>query len=202
MELTQALTTIYSYLGVADPVKQADVIFICGGSSLLPVKKAAELYELGLASKIVVISNWGTFSAPETKAKGEAYQFARELMRLGVPKKDIYWQSLIGNSLEEAREALPFMQKHGLNPKTILLVDRPVHQRRAWATFTKWNPEIKFINVPADEPLKENKETKERVIAELERLVKYAQDGSLTKQEFPPEVLEAWKVLKKKTVKA
>lgn len=186
---------VYDYLALSDPLEKADVIFIAGGSTLYPVFKAAELFKKGLAPKIVTISDWGTFSNPDWKEKGEAFIFHQELLKLGIPDKDIYWLSIIKNSLEEAQEALPFMKKNKIFPQKMILVDRPVHQRREFATFVSQNPDLKIINCPADEPFNPNQETLDRVVAEMERLEKYAKEGDLTPQTILLKVEKAWKNL-------
>lgn len=88
------------------------------------------------------------------------------------------------------------MRKHGINPKKVIIVDRPLHQRREWATFAKTWPKIKFINCPADEPLIFNQFHLDIAVSELERLKIYEKKGDLVKQDFPDNVLLAWDFLK------
>jgi len=193
-----ALEVVFDYLKISDKPQKADVIFICGGSSYLPVVKAAELYKKGFAKKIVTISKWGTFSLPETKDKGEAYCFAQKLKKLGIPESDIFAKSIIRNTLEEVQKTVPFMLEHGVDTDRIIVVDRPFHQRRAWAQFTWWYPRLKFINVPADEPLKYDQNSINRAVAEIVRLDRYAKQDTLTPQKLPENVAAAYKLLRTK----
>ena len=109
-------------------------------------------------------------------------------------------EPLATNSLEEAVKSIPLMKKHRINPKKVIIVDRPEHQRREWATFTKQWPVIKFINCPADEPLIYSQKMLDLVVAELERLKKYSEKGDIVFQDFPKEVFESWQFLNSKVV--
>ncbi len=55
------LRQAWDFLSMEDKVEHADVIWIMGGSSLLPVTRASELYKQGFAPKIAFISKGGTF---------------------------------------------------------------------------------------------------------------------------------------------
>lgn len=189
---------IFDFLNLKDILKKADVIFLAGGAVIEPVYKAAEIYKKGYADKIIIVSNSGTFSNPEWVPLGEAVVFRNKLIELGVKEKDIYAENLAASTYEEAILFLPFAKKNGLNPQKIIIVDRPVHQRREWATFKKQNPGLEFISFPADEVLVYNQATLDRLVAEMERLVRYYKNGSLIKQDFPKEVKEAWMSLKGK----
>ena len=72
------------------------------------------------------------------------------------------------------------------------MVARPIHQRRAFATFSQQHPEVKYINCPANEPLDlEDPETLSRLVGEAERLLDYSKKEDITKQEIPLDVLKA-----------
>lgn len=189
---------LFKYLNLKTPLQKADVIFLAGGAVIEPVYKAAELYKKGYSKKIIILAKSGTFSNPQWVPIGEATVFKNKLIELGVKEEDIYAENLATNSYEEAVEFLPFANKHGMTPKKVIVVDRPIHQRREWATFAKQNPDLKFISCSADEELEYSQTTIDRLVAETERLVRYFENGSLIKQEFSKEVKKAWKNLKDK----
>ena len=197
LKLKTKIKLVYDWLAISDPLEKADCIFLVGGSSLLPAAKAADLYRKGYASKIFFDAKGGTFSNPEFMKKGgESIVFYQELLRLGVPEKDLYYKNEAMNTLEEVQIAVPLMQENGINPKSIILVDRPIHQRREYATFLKHFPEIKFINCPADEECDYSRDTIEWLTMETERLKKYADKGDLILQNMPLDISYAYKVLK------
>lgn len=196
IKLKQAVKIVYDYLSISDIPEEADCIFLVGGSSLLPTKKVVELYKKGYATKIFFDTKGGTFSNPEfMKQGGEAVVFHNELLKLGVKNDDIFYKNKAMNTLEEVLMAIPLMKENGINPKSIILVDRPIHQRREWACFKKHFPEIKYINCPADEACDYSDETIKRIIMEMQRLEKYAIKGDLEFQKIPKVVAEAYNIL-------
>ncbi len=195
MNIHEALETVWNYLRIENKTCPADVIFLFGGATLYPVFKAAELYKAGVCRNIVFVSNRGTFSNPEWKDV-EAKMYAKTFVELGIPKNSLFYTPECSNTLEEARFAIPFMEKNGLHPKKIILISRPTHQRRAFATFKKQNPDIVCINVPADEPFVESQDLIDRMVAEIKRLQLYGKKGDIVPQEILQDVKSAWKILK------
>ena len=196
MTKDQAAKILLDFLCLKDQVKKADAIFILGGSSLSPVKKAAELFKKGFSDKIFFISYGGTFTNPDWK-EGEAKMYYKTLRALGIPDKNIFWEEATDNTLDEAKYAISFMKKRGVAPKTVILISRPVHQRRAFATFKKQNPDVRFINIPADEKFSIDKKLIERLIGEMDRLKKYAEKGDLEPQPLNRKLHSAWERLRK-----
>lgn len=194
-KVKSAAKKIWDFLKIVEAEQNADAIFILGGSSLLPVKKAAEIYKEGYSKKIAFISTGGTFTNPRWK-DGEARTYFRTLLSLGIPRKDILWGELTSNTIDEAKEAIRFIRSKDLNPKKVILVDRPVHQRRAFATFKKQNPKVQFINVPCNESFRFTKGLVKRILAELERLKTYARKGDLEPQKLDKNLLEECNTLK------
>jgi len=198
MTKEKAAKILLDFLCLKDQVKKADAIFVLGGSSLFPVKKAAVLFKKGFSDKIFFISYGGTFTNPDWK-EGEAKMYYKTLRALGIPDKNILLEEATDNTLDEAKYAISFMKKRGVDPKTVILISRPVHQRRAFATFKKQNPRVRFINSPADESYEINKELIERLAGEIKRLKKYGRKGDLVTQKFPEEVISAFLFLEKKS---
>ncbi|PIR83432.1 hypothetical protein COU19_00525 [Candidatus Kaiserbacteria bacterium CG10_big_fil_rev_8_21_14_0_10_56_12] len=190
--LKEAIETFFDYLNLREEPAQSDVIFILGGASELPAKKAAELYKRGYAKKIGFISTGGKFGGEKIWGVPENKKYRELLEAEGVPEQDIITQGLTSNTLAEAQEAIPFLRDRGVTVHRMILVSRPIHQRRAFATFKQQHPDINYINCPADEPLApEDPETRQRLVQEAERLLDYAKKGDTERQDIPREVLEA-----------
>jgi len=196
VELEKAIRTFFDYLRVEDKLEKSDAIFILGGSTIAPAEKAAELYKQGYAKYIVALAKRGTFSNPEWQV--DEHQKYREVLEgLGVPSEAILTESIGTNTKIEAQEAIPFLKKKGIDPKQMILVSRPIHQRRAWGTFQAQHPDIKYINCPADEPLDINDlDTRKRLVAEAERILKYAKKGDVQRQEIPHATLRAAAIIR------
>lgn len=202
MKIQEQAKIIWDYLNIVDVPQKADVIFVLGGSTINPIKKAAKLFKADFASKIAFISIGGTFGSKYWKMS-ESAKYHQELLNLGIKENCILYDELSRNTLEEARLAIPFFKKNKLNAKKVILVSRPVHQRRAYATFAKQWPQIKFINCPADEKLTiHDKDLLLRLTQEIERLDLYGKKGDILVQKHSNKVDRAYKQLKNYLSKA
>lgn len=191
-QLEKAVETFFGYLNLKDKPEKADVIFIVGGSSIKPTEKAAQLYKDGYAKKIAFTALGGTYGGDKIWGMPEYEMYKKTLINLGIKEDAIVTRGLATNTLNEAQEAIPFLTENNIDVKKMILVSRPVHQRRAFATFEKQHPEVKYINCPADEPLDLNDlDTRKRLVAEAERLLDYSKKNDLEKQEIPYGVLRA-----------
>jgi uncharacterized SAM-binding protein YcdF (DUF218 family) len=204
--LREAKKTVLNYLDLKDTPRKADVIFVLGGSSLEPVRKAAELYKGGFAPKVAFISTGGTYGGEKVFGMKEHEKYWDVLIEAGVAPKDIITEGLTTNTLVEAQQAIPFIKGHFIDAKSMILVSRPFHQRRAFATFSQQHPEIEYINCPADEASNlEDIEVGKRLVEEIERLLDYSSDKKepdpkykdILKLDIPTEVLKAAAFLRK-----
>lgn len=192
----KAIKIIFDYLAVKDELRKSDAIFLVGGSSLLPCKKVAELYKKGYAKYIFSTTKGGVFSNKDYEnAGGEGLFFKKELIRLGIPESAIFIKNEAMNTLDEIKMSVPFMNENNITPKSLILVDRPVYQRRELATFQKHYPDIKFINCPSDEKIIYDQETLTRVVQEINRLILYGVKGDLKVQDMPKDVISSWSYL-------
>lgn len=122
----------------------------------------------------------------------ENKKYRETLLELGVPEDAIISEGLTTNTLAEAKAAIPFMKERGVHTEQVILVSRPIHQRRAFATFSQQHPNIKYLNCPADEMLDiSHPESVKRLVDEAERLLDYSKKGDIGKQEIPLDVLKA-----------
>lgn len=200
----EAAQELWNYLNLNDSPEPAAAIFVLGGASLKSVEKAKELYDRGFAPKIAFISGTGTFSGSKEWGMPEAQKYHEELIEMGVPESAIVYQSdpqkQSTNTLNEAQEAIPFLNENGINPQKLILVSRPIHQRRAFLTFVQQHPEVeKFINCPADEPLNLNDPNQiSFLISETERLLDYGvKKHDIQRPVIPYEILRAAATVRK-----
>lgn len=191
-KLKKAIETFFNYLRIEDSPEVSDSIFVLGGSSLAPAIKALELYNAGYSSNISFISTGGKFGGDKVWNMPENEMYRKTLLKHNVSPEAIISEGMTTNTLAEARAAIPFLKEHGIDPRQIILVARPIHQRRAFATFRQQHPEVRYINCPADEQLDINDiDTQKRLVAEAERLLDYSQKEDIKKQEIPYDVLRA-----------
>lgn len=195
---------LLNWLAISDNLEQSDLIFLFGGAILEIPEKGFELYKKSYALEIIVTGDNGTFGNPEWN-KPSANIYFDFLIEKGVPRENLVIQNKSTNTLEDVLLALPIINEKQIKIDKVILVSRPVHQRRAFATFAKYFPETKIINSPCKEKYAnslnndELQNLKIRCIQEYERLIKYAKKGDILKQEIPPEIEQSYACLKKKS---
>lgn len=195
LEINNHVARVLNFLSLEDRPEKADIIFILGSSTLAPVIRAAELYHAGYAPNIAFISIGGRFGGDHVWGIPEYVKYRETLNNLSVPERAIFSTGLSTNTLEEAKQAIPFLREQGIDPTKIILVSRPVHQRRAWATFSKQYPAIKFINCPAQEHIEDIEP--DRIVAEIDRLILYGIKGDLLTTEIPVDILDSVEKIRK-----
>lgn len=196
-----AVNVLWNWLAIENKPLKSDIIFLFGGAVIDIPQKGAELYDSKLSDRIVTVGNTGTFGNPEwTKPIAEV--FADYLAGHGVPRSAIFVQNTSMNTLEDVTHALPLLDAEGIKHRTVVLVSRPIHQRRAYATYIKQDPNATTYNIPCDEP-HPNKLKGEafadvalRCAQEYERLIAYAEKGDICAQPAPQEVCEAYETVK------
>lgn len=201
--MKEEIIKLYNWLRMEDKPEKADLIFLFGGDAREIGHKGLELFNADLAPMIITTGDTGTFGPNWGKPCAEV--FADQMLQNGIPKEKILIQNSSTNTPEDIIHALPILEKHDLNSKRIIIVSRPVHQRRAYATFLEQYPnEVVLINQPCNEKLPQEMNDVElrelgfRSIQEYERLIKYADKGDLKRQEIPDEITGVVESLKKR----
>jgi glycosyltransferase involved in cell wall biosynthesis/uncharacterized SAM-binding protein YcdF (DUF218 family) len=185
----------WEYLRINDTLEKADVLFVMGSPSLAVVDKAVELYQAGFAKKIAFISGRGTFSN-HAWGMDEYRKYHEEFLKKGIPESALLYGIGTTNTLEEVKAAIPFLREKGMDPRKMILVSIPVHQRRAYATFAKQFPGIQYINCPAEVPFADTPEFFERIVLEVDRLVAYGAKGDMVEQDVPLDIASIATMLK------
>lgn len=195
-KIQNAIDVVFDYLSIKENPEKSDAIFVAGGATINPAIKAFELYKLGYSKKIISTAKKGTFSNPDW-IEDEAIVYKNKLIELGVPSKSIIIDPISRNSLDEADDSIYLLRQNNIILRKIIIVDRPIHQRREYATFAGLhdNLKIKFINCPADESVEYTQDFINRIVAEMDRLNIYALQGTLRKQYIPLSVKKAYQLL-------
>jgi uncharacterized SAM-binding protein YcdF (DUF218 family) len=116
------------------PVK-ADVLVVLGGGSHERPERAAELFKQGVAP-CVICSGLGDCDANRLV-----------LIRAGVPAAVVVTEGKSHNTYENAEFTVALLRAQHL--KSAIIVTSWYHSRRAWRSFQKAAPEIKFYSRPA-----------------------------------------------------
>jgi uncharacterized SAM-binding protein YcdF (DUF218 family) len=199
---------LWDYHKLDGDLKPADVIFGLGSIDIRTAQRSAELYKQGYGTKILF--SGGVAHTHDmlrtTWEKPEAVVFAEEAISMGVPKEYILIEDKATNTGENITLGYGVLKQSGVNPKSIILVQKPYMERRTYATFAKqWPGEDIVFYVTSlqigfeDYIVKSTQEEQERIInimvGDLQRIKVYPEKGFQIYQEIPSHVWEAYKYL-------
>jgi len=192
---------LWDYLRMGQTPKKSDCILVLGSHDLRGAERGAELYLEGFAPLIVFSGGLGNFTKLVWK-KPEADKFAAIAVRMGVPRKAILIENKSRNTGENIELTQKLLEERGLDPKSILLVQRPYAERRVYATATKhWprktltftSPQIPFRKYPTkDLPLEVLIGI---LVGEIQKLREYPKRGYEIAQTIPEDVEKAFERL-------
>ena len=192
---------LWDYNNLNQPVKKADCILVLGSSDIRVAQRGAELFLQGFAPLIIFSGNVGRLTEGMWD-KPEAEIFAEEAMRMGVPKDKILIESTSTNTGENILFTMQLLDKNHISIRSLILVQKPFMQRRAYATFKKlWPekqlsvtaPQIPFMEYPNDVISKDMMIT--IMVGDTQRMKLYPEKGFQIPQDMPEEVWNAYEEL-------
>lgn len=175
----EMIESIRDFIFISHPLKQGDVLFVPGGSSLEPAKKAAELYHLGFAPLVLPS---GRFSKLDATTCGdfetEWAAMRQELISLGVPESAILKEDRATFTYENALFSKAVLAAEGVKVHNAILCCKPVHARRALNYYQSCFPETDICVCPCFDPVTEqnwfkSKEGIEKVFREISGIGAY-----------------------------
>ena len=191
----RVLQPLWDYLAVSVAPCPADVIFVFGSADLAVPDRAARLYDAGHASHVLVSGSFGRLTR-NVFDKPEAHLFKDRLVAAGVPEAAIVTDPAAASTLENVRFGMAALAARGLHPRSALLVAKGFALRRCVATFARQHPEVRVHPCRPEASLAAAFDRSvpafaARLVAELERLERYAAQGDIQPQDIPLEVRSA-----------
>jgi uncharacterized SAM-binding protein YcdF (DUF218 family) len=200
-EIHNAAITLWNYHHMNHQIMPADCIMALGSHDLRVAEEAARLYLKGLAPIIVFSGGLGNLTS-KIWTETEADKFAGIAKNMGVPESAILIENESTNTGENVLFTEELFSAAGLNPQSMILVQKPYMERRTYATAKIYwqdknlmvtSPQIDFDDYPNEEI------PRERVISimvgDLERIKYYYEKGFQIYQEIPDDVWSAWELL-------
>jgi uncharacterized SAM-binding protein YcdF (DUF218 family) len=195
--LKRLLQPLWDYLAVSEDPRPADLIFVFGSADYAVPTRAAEIYHQGYAPLALVSGSFGRLTE-EVFDQPEADVFKSVLLAAGVPETAIVTEPEATNTLENVQFGMVALANHRVWPQTALLVAKGFVMRRCVATFARQYPDVQVWPCP---PLghfslgldRSVPDFAARLVAELDRLERYAATGDIVKQEIPETVRVAAK---------
>lgn len=196
---------IWDYHRMNQQLAKADAILVLCSHDKAVAGRGAQLFLDGWAGLLIFSGGLGAITR-EMWSVPEADQFAEIAVHMGVPSEKI----LIENSSTNTGENILFTRKllaeRKLDPRKLIVVQKPYMERRSYATFKKLWPEKECLvtspQVSFDEYLEKYSHeefSKETVISimvgDLQRIKLYPARGFQIYQEIPADVWAAYEEL-------
>lgn len=178
-----SIREITEYLFLQDELTAADLIIIFGGKRLERAERGAQLFQAGLAPRILITGG-------DKRGTGvcEAERLRDHAVELGVPPEAIMVECDSVNTLENVRMSVALVEEEigWKNIRNVILVSAPHHLRRVKQTIAHYIPRAVRITCCPDtrtDITSENwwhtQEGQNTVYRELEKVRNYALQGEL-----------------------
>ncbi|KEI44097.1 YdcF family protein [Saccharopolyspora rectivirgula] len=172
-----------------------------GSHDIGVAEHAAELFHRGYFP-VVVFTGANAPTTVDRFPRGEAVHYREHALRLGVPDSAILVEPRATNTGENIEFSKELLCRRLPGITSIMLICRPYHQRRAYATAKKHWPEVRITcssqQVRLDEYLRRIGDV-DRVISmlvgETQRVIRYAERGFTVRQSMPEQVVAAYRRL-------
>ncbi|WP_246335890.1 YdcF family protein [Vibrio marinisediminis] len=185
-------------------LEPADCILVLGSNDVRVAEHAVELYQQGLANKILFSGGLGRLTAGVFE-QSEADTFAAIARDMGVPSRDIIIENQSTNSGENIQFSANRCKELGLDFHRLILVQKPYMERRAYATFVKqWPGSVEYVAVssakqPFSDYFSEDIDlftVVEAMMGDFERIKSYPDKGFQIEQPIPENVELAYQAIK------
>jgi len=141
---------ISDFIFMKDPLQEADIILIPGGSVEGLAKKAADLYHLGYGGYILPSGGYNK----KISAYANEYEFLKEvLLEAGVPEEAILKENKASHTFDNASLSRQVIESHGLLVNRAILVTKAYHARRAYQTYKLYFPQVDIRVCPVADRL-------------------------------------------------
>lgn len=210
MEIDQEILSlsrqIWNYHQLNHSLQKAGCIIVLGSHDTRVAERGAQLYLQGYAPYILFTGGLGRLTE-DIWTEPEADKFAKIARDMGVPGNSILIENKATNTGENIAFSYNLLKKKNIKANSMILVQKPYMERRAYASFMKqWpgpgakfmvtSPDISFDDYPNEEISRE--EVINIMMGDLQRIRLYAEKGFQIPEDIPPKVWEAFEKLKDK----
>jgi uncharacterized SAM-binding protein YcdF (DUF218 family) len=198
--ISEAIQRVWDYHQLHHELTAADAIFALGSHDLRVAERAAELFHQGMAPLVICSGGYGNFTR-NLFSEPEADLLARILQERGVPAAAILIESRSTNTGENILFTRQLLAARGLSVRSLIAVQKPYMERRAYATIRRQWPEVRVqiasprlsfeeycAAIPCDTVIN-------IMVGDLQRIIVYPRHGFMIPQEVPADVLAAFHLL-------
>ena len=198
---------IWDYHHVNHQLSPSDAILVLCSHDTVVAARGAELFLQGWAPLLIFAGGLGAITR-RLWHEPEADQFARIAIDMGVPEERILIENRSTNTGENVLFTKRLLAAKGLDPQTLIVVQKPYMERRSYATFSKVWPEkqvrVTSPRLSLDEYLRKCShdalspaDVISIMVGDLQRIREYPARGFQIHQEIPDDVWRAYEELVK-----
>ena len=200
-ELQLAAQAVWNYHRLGHVLEPADLIFVLGSHDLRVAEHAADLYHRRLALRVVLSGGLGRLTAGNW-TRSEAEMFAEVLRSRGVPDSALRLEKCSTNTGENIRFTRELLARQGIAVRSLIAVQKPYMERRAFATIRQQWPEVavrvsspplEFADYGSD--IIPIEEVIHIMVGDLQRILEYPRLGFMIPQAVPDNVRQAYDFL-------
>lgn len=205
MDTLACAQVLWDYLCLHTPPKKADCIVGFGCYNEDIPRRAAQLYQDGFALWVLFTGGLGRNTA-QMWTESEAERFGRIALAEGVPKNALLLETESANTAENIAYTRDLLTQKGIAVSSILGVHKPYMERRIYAAWKNYWPEMPFEVTSYQQNMAEYLETNaargrssratvEMLVGDFQRMDLYAKKGYQIPQEIPDTVWSAFYAL-------
>ena len=197
--------TLWHYHQLHHEVAAADAIMVLCSHDKAVAERGAQLFLAGLAPLLIFSGGLGAITR-HLWSEPEADQFAAIAMAMGVPRASIVIENRSTNTGENVAFTRQVLADTGIDPQTLIVVQKPYMERRSYATFQKvWpgkrlmvtSPQVSFddyLSKYSNETLSPD-DVVSIMVGDLQRIRLYPGKGFQFEQDIPAGVWAAFEEL-------
>ena len=196
---------LWRYHQLNQPLSKSDVIVVLCSHDTVVAERGAELFLEGWAPLLVFSGGLGVITR-HLWQDPEAERFAQIATQMGVPDDRILIEDRSTNTGENVQFTRQLLAERGIDPESLILVQKPYMERRTFATFNKVWPGKRFAvtspRVSMDDYLHRYSnaalsadDVMSIMVGDLQRIREYPARGFQIPQEIPGDVWDAYEQL-------
>lgn len=205
MDIQTAVHILWDYMCLHQQPKKADVIIGFGCYNEDVARRCAQLFFEGYAPLILFTGALGR-NTSSMWTESEATRFARIARGEGVPASAVMTEERSTNSGENLIYAKRLLQEKGIPVHRVIGVQKPYMERRLWAAFPVYWPEVEVTVTSWQQTYEEylsglhrwnrgERETISMIVGDFQRISRYAELGYQIPQPIPEETQVAFEYL-------
>jgi len=204
-EIRELAERLWDYHHMKHRPERSEVILVLCSHDTAVAERGARLYLEGWAPLLVFSGGLGVITK-NLWSEPEAELFARIARGMGVPDSAILVETRSANTGENVQFTRKLLAERGLDPHSLILVQKPYMERRTYATFKNYwpgprvrvtSPQVSFeeyLSRYSNSALTED-DVVGIMVGDLQRLHVYPEKGFQIPQEIPADVWAAYEEL-------